>query len=146
MPPGFTILFGPSGAGKTTVLNCIAGLASPDDGRIVVDGRVFFDSGQGINLPARQRRIGYVFQDLALFPHLNVEKNVQYGLFALTSSERKDRCDSALESMRITSLRRRSPGEISGGERQRVALARALVMEPCALLLDEPLAALDWVT
>jgi molybdate transport system ATP-binding protein len=140
---GITILFGPSGAGKTTLLDCIAGLADPDQGRIVVGGRVLLDSEQGISLGAIERKIGYVFQDLALFPHLSVAANVAYGLGALKAEDRKQRVADALESLGISELRMRRPAELSGGERQRVALARALVTQPSVLLLDEPLAALD---
>ena len=142
--PGITIVFGASGAGKTTLLDCIAGLAAPDAGRIVAAGRVFF--GQGTNLAVSHRRVGYVFQDLALFPHLSAEKNIQYGLAGLEGNERRQRTEAILQSFRIAHLGRRKPGEISGGERQRVALARALVTDPCVLLLDEPLAALDAAT
>jgi molybdate transport system ATP-binding protein len=144
--PGITILFGASGAGKTTLLNCIAGLTSPDDGRITVGDQVFFESARNTDLRPQRRRVGYVFQDLALFPHLSVEKNVEYGLFGLDAQERNKRCNMVLESMRVVPLRGRKPNAISGGERQRVALARALVVEPRVLLLDEPLAALDAVT
>jgi molybdate transport system ATP-binding protein len=141
--PGITILFGASGAGKTTLLDCVAGLATPDGGRIAVRDRVFFDCTQEINLAAQRRGVGYVFQDLALFPHLSAEENIGYGL---SGKERTTRTDEILESFRIPHLRKRKPREISGGERQRVALARALVIDPCVLLLDEPLAALDAVT
>ena len=141
---GITIIFGPSGAGKTTLLDCIAGLTTPDSGKIVVGERVFFDGET--NLPVQTRRIGYVFQDLALFPHLTVQKNVEYGLAGVRKSERRKKSDAILESFRIADLRERKPGEISGGERQRVALARALVTDPCVLLLDEPMAALDAAT
>ena len=144
IPPGIAILFGPSGAGKTTLLDCIAGLSTPDSGRIAVGDQVFFDDD--LRIPVRKRKIGYVFQDLALFPHLSVEKNVHYGLAGQNGDERRRRCDVMLESFRISALRKRKPGEISGGERQRVALARALVTDPCLLLLDEPLAALDAAT
>ena len=140
---GITILFGPSGAGKTTLLDCIAGLADPDEGRIVAGGKVLFDSEQGINLGAIERKIGYVFQDLALFPHLTVEANVGYGLGGLKAEDRKQRVAGALEALEISELHARRPAELSGGERQRVALARALVTQPSVLLLDEPLAALD---
>ena len=142
--PGITILFGPSGAGKTTLLDCLAGLASPDSGCIAMLGQTFF--AEGSSLPAQRRRVGYVFQDLALFPHLNVEQNIRYGLTTVAPGEREQRTDAILESLRITHLRARRPAEISGGERQRVALARALVTDPCLLLLDEPLAALDAAT
>ncbi len=140
---GITILFGPSGAGKTTLLDCIAGLTDPDQGRIVAGLRVLFDSEKGLDLDTIERNIGYVFQDLALFPHLSVQSNVTYGLGGLRSEERKRRVADALESLRISELRARRPAELSGGERQRVALARALVTQPSVLLLDEPLAALD---
>jgi molybdate transport system ATP-binding protein len=140
---GITILFGASGAGKTTLLDCIAGLTYPDQGRIAAGTRVLFDSEEAINLSPTERKIGYVFQDLALFPHLNVEGNVAYGLAGLKAEDRKSRVAGALESLRISDLRARRPAELSGGERQRVALARALVMQPSVLLLDEPLAALD---
>jgi molybdate transport system ATP-binding protein len=146
VPSGITILFGPSGSGKTSLLDCIAGLEMPDAGRIVLGERVFFDGTQGVNLPVQRRRVGYVFQDLALFPHLSVEKNVEYGLGDISSVERRQRSQVLLESFAIAHLRQRRPREISGGERQRVALARALVTNPCLLLLDEPLAALDAVT
>lgn len=140
---GFTILFGPSGAGKTTLLHCVAGLYSPDAGRIAVGGRVLFDSELGIELPVRRRAIGYLFQTLALFPHLTVEQNVEYGIVSTPARERRGRITAILESFRLPHLRRRKPSEISGGERQRVALARSLVTDPQALLLDEPLSALD---
>jgi len=140
---GITILFGPSGAGKTTLLNCLAGLVAPDSGEITVAGKRLFHHPRGINIPARRRGIGYVFQDLALFPHLSVTKNVSYGLLAVPGNERRRRTDAILESFRISHLRAQKPGEISGGERQRVALARALVTDPCLLLLDEPMTALD---
>ena len=141
---GITILFGASGAGKTTLLDCIAGLQTPDSGQIQLAGRVLFDSGKHINLPVQNRRIGYVFQDLALFPHLSVESNVAYGLTGIDAPECRHRVHKALDSLDILSLRDRRPAQLSGGERQRVALARALVTEPSILLLDEPLAALDF--
>jgi molybdate transport system ATP-binding protein len=146
--PGITILFGPSGAGKTTLLDCIAGLTTPDSGKIAVGDRVLFDHAHQTNLPVQSRKLGYVFQDLALFPHLTVGKNVEYGLAGLNKdkSGRRKKSDAILESFRIPHLRDRKPREISGGERQRVALARALVTDPCVLLLDEPLAALDAAT
>ncbi len=146
LPPGITILFGPSGAGKTTLLDCMAGLIRPDAGRIAVQEMALFDSTLGINVPSRLRRVGYVFQDLALFPHLTVQANVEYGLSHLSRAERGQRSTAIMESFRIAALRARRPGQISGGERQRVALARALVIDPAILLLDEPLAALDVVT
>jgi molybdate transport system ATP-binding protein len=143
-PPGITIVFGSSGAGKTTLLDCIAGLTTPDSGQITIAGRIFF--GDGADLAVPHRRVGYVFQDLALFPHLSAEKNIQYGIGGLEASERRQRTDTILQSLHIPHLRKRKPDEISGGERQRVALARALVTNPSVLLLDEPLAALDAAT
>ncbi len=147
VPPGITIVFGASGSGKTTLLNCLAGLLTPDAGRIAVAEHVFFERPPGrapkVNSPPAQRRIGYVFQDLALFPHLTVRGNVEYGLGKFDPDERSLRADNIVHSLNIAHLLDRRPGDISGGERQRVALARALVIEPCLLLLDEPLAALD---
>ena len=140
---GFTILFGASGAGKTTLLDCIAGLTDPDEGRVAVGGEDLYDSEKKLDVAAWKRRLGYVFQELALFPHLTVEENVAYGLRALTPAEQQARTGNILRTFRIEHLRDRPPAQISGGERQRVALARALVTEPRALLLDEPLAALD---
>jgi molybdate transport system ATP-binding protein len=143
---GFTILFGASGAGKTTLLDCIAGLSDPDDGRIAIGGEDVYDSEKKRNVAAWKRRIGYVHQDLALFPHLTAEDNVAYGLRAFRAPERAARSRDMLSLFGIDHLRGRRPAQISGGERQRVALARALVTEPRALLLDEPLAALDHPT
>jgi molybdate transport system ATP-binding protein len=143
VPAGITILFGASGAGKTTLLDCIAGLTTPDLGYIEIGKQKLVDFKHGINRPVRQRRIGYLFQDLALFPHLSIEKNIEYGLQSLGRSERHLRSGALMASFRISNLRERRPAEISGGERQRVALARALVTDPCLLLLDEPMAALD---
>jgi molybdate transport system ATP-binding protein len=140
---GFTILFGASGAGKTTLLDCIAGLTTPDEGRIALGGEAVYDSELKQNLPSWKRRIGYVLQDLALFPHLTAEENVEYGLRDLAATERRARSGGILSTFRVEHLRERRPSRISGGERQRVALARALVTEPRVLLLDEPLAALD---
>jgi len=143
---GFNILFGASGAGKTTVLDCIAGLQEPDSGRIVVGDTVFFDSEKGTELAARSRNIGYLFQTLALFPHMTVRQNIEYGLSSLGPGERDGRTNEIAESFAISGLFDRRPSHISGGERQRVALARALVTRPRALLLDEPLTALDALT
>ena len=149
--PGFTILFGASGAGKTTLLDCVAGLATPDAGRIAVGERVLFDANQHeanarVDLSVAKRGVGYVLQDLALFPHLTVERNTEYGLAHLPRQSRKQRAAAMLREFRIEHLQQQRPGQISGGERQRVALARALVTDPCVLLLDEPLAALDAAT
>jgi molybdate transport system ATP-binding protein len=141
--PGFTILFGASGAGKTTLLDCVAGLATPDSGTISVGDRVLFDASARTDVIASKRRAGYVFQDLALFPHMTVEQNVAYGLAHLSQAERANRTDGILQAFRIAPLAHRNAQEISGGERQRTALARTLVTDPEVLLLDEPLAALD---
>jgi molybdate transport system ATP-binding protein len=142
--PGVTILFGASGSGKTTILRCVAGLARPAAGRITIDGRALFDDAAGIDVPPQLRRIGYVFQQLALFPHMSAAANIGYGLAHLTRAQRRGRVARAAASFRIEGLLARRPGQISGGERQRVALARALVTDPQALLLDEPLSALDY--
>jgi molybdate transport system ATP-binding protein len=141
--PGFTILFGASGAGKTTLLDCVAGLLTPDSGRIAVNGRVLFDSKDHLNVPVAKRGVGYVIQELALFPHLTVQQNAEYGLAHLSRAERSQRVAAMLQEFRIGHLRGHFPGSVSGGERQRVALVRTLVTDPSVLLLDEPLAALD---
>jgi len=143
LAPGITILFGPSGTGKTTLLDCIAGLVRPEAGRIAIADKVLFDSALAVNVPPQRRKVGYVLQDLALFPHLSVEANIEYGISRLAVEERKRRSAAIMESFRIAHLRSRRPGQVSGGERQRVALARALVIDPAILLLDEPLTALD---
>lgn len=141
--PGFTILFGASGAGKTTLLDCVAGLTSADDGQIAIGGRTLFDSAVRSDVSPERRQVGYVFQDLALFPHLSVQQNVEYGLARLPREHRRARASAMLEQFHIAHLSKRKPRDISGGERQRVALARTLVTDPELLLLDEPLAALD---
>ena len=143
---GFTILFGASGAGKTTLLDCIAGLQTPESGRIAVGADALFDSAARVDFPPNRRAVGYLMQSLALFPHMTVAQNVQYGLDGLERSDREVRCAQVLEAFRILSLAGRRPREISGGERQRAALARTLVTRPRILLLDEPLTALDAVT
>lgn len=144
---GVTILFGRSGAGKSTLLDCISGVVEPDAGTVVLrsgaERQTWFDSPTAINLPPWQRHVGYIFQKLALFPHMNVLKNVEYGLAHLPGEARRDRSIRLLESFRVEKLIHRMPDEISGGERQRVAFARALVTEPRVLLLDEPLSAID---
>ncbi len=143
---GITILFGPSGAGKTTLLDCIAGLTTPNAGRVAVGEKTFFDPAHAINLSPQERNTGYVFQDLALFPHLSAEQNIEFGLSHLPAEERREKVRAMLESFRIGQLAHRKPEELSGGEKQRVAVARALVTNPRVLLLDEPLAALDAAT
>jgi molybdate transport system ATP-binding protein len=146
VPDGITMLFGPSGAGKTTLLRCVAGLARPDSGRVAIGSDALYDSERILEVPVPQRNIGYVFQNLALFPHLTVAENVTYGLGALDESSQRERVQSILALFRVAHLAQRKPGEISGGEQQRVALARSLVTDPCLLLLDEPLSALDYAT
>ena len=143
--PGITIVFGGSGSGKTTMLRCLAGLHRPDDGRIAVGDEVVFDVNTRVDVPTRRRKLGYVFQHLALFPKMTVEANLHYGLAHLSPAERRDRTASIAASFKIAHLLGRTPGEISGGERQRTALARSLVTDPHLLLLDEPLSALDHV-
>jgi molybdate transport system ATP-binding protein len=140
---GVAVLFGPSGAGKTVTLQCLAGLMRPDAGRVVVDGRVLFDSDAGVSVPPQQRRVGYVFQGYALFPHLTVAGNVGFGLRDRPRPERQRRTKEVLARLGIEDLADRHPGELSGGQRQRVALGRALAPDPALLLLDEPLSALD---
>ena len=142
-PPGITILFGPSGAGKSTLLDCLSGLVRPDSGRIAVGESVLFDSDLRIDVRPQKRRIAYVFQSLALFPHLSVEQNIEYGLRDVPDQDRRRRVEEILEAFGVENLRKRKPAQISGGERQRTALARSLVTEPRLLLLDEPLTGLD---
>lgn len=135
-------LAGPSGAGKTSVLNAIAGLLRPRAGRIVVDDRVLFDDARRIDLPAHRRRIGYVFQDARLFPHLDVRRNLGYGRHARREVQ-AFAFDQVVELLGIAPLLARRPANLSGGEAQRVAIGRALLSQPALLLLDEPLSALD---
>ena len=140
---GVAALFGPSGAGKTLTLQCLAGLLRPDAGRIVIDGRVLFDSEAGTDLPPQRRRVGYVFQGYALFPHLSVADNIGFGLRDRPRAEARRRTTEVIARMGLEGLEGRSPRDISGGQRQRVALGRALAPDPALLLLDEPLSALD---
>jgi molybdate transport system ATP-binding protein len=140
---GFTVLFGPSGAGKSTLLDCLAGLVKPDKGKIKFGAEIFFDSEKDIFLLPQNRGIGYVFQSLALFPHLSVAENVAYGLAGLPAAERMGRMERVLDAFHIRQLQGRRPGQLSGGEKQRVALARSVITEPRVLLLDEPLTGLD---
>lgn len=134
-PPGVTALFGKSGSGKTSLINTVAGLMRPDAGRIEIDGAVLFDHAARIDVPVHRRRIGYVFQDARLFPHLNVARNLAYG-------GRHDR-DRVIDLLGLDGLLDRRPAALSGGERQRVAIGRALMSDPRILLMDEPLSALD---
>lgn len=136
-------LVGRSGAGKSTLLNVIAGLTRPDAGSVSLDGVALVHVGSGIDVPPEKRKLGYLFQHYALFPHLNVRENVAFGLFRLDAATRANRVERAIAFLGLQRIARARPLELSGGERQRTALARALVTEPRALLLDEPLAALD---
>ncbi len=136
-------ILGPSGAGKSMLLRCIAGLEAPDRGRITLRDRVLFDSARKIDVPARSRRVGLLFQHFALFPHRTVAENIAFGLRHLPLAERQSRLAAVTRQTHIAGLEHRYPRELSGGEQQRVALARALAVDPEALMLDEPLSALD---
>jgi len=140
---GVTALFGPSGAGKTTIVNMIAGLVEPDRGRIALGDDVLFDSATRINVPPPRRRIGYVFQEGRLFPHLSVRHNLDYGRRMNGLPRDRAAMERIVTMLEIEHLLSRRPGRLSGGERQRVAVGRALLMKPALLLLDEPLASLD---
>jgi len=140
---GITILFGPSGSGKTTTLRAIAGIIQPDEGHIEVGGRTFFDSQTQLHVPIQHRRVGYVFQDYALFPHLTGEQNVGYGIKEKSEAQRRERAREALALFKVEHVRDRFPQNMSGGEQQRIALARALASDPAIVLLDEPLSAVD---
>ena len=140
---GVTALFGPSGGGKTTIVNMIAGLLKPDRGKIALDGEAVFDSAAGIDLPAWRRQIGTVFQEGRLFPHLSVRHNFDYGRWMSGQPADAAAFAHAADLLDIGHLLDRRPGKLSGGERQRVAVGRALLMRPRLLLLDEPLASLD---
>jgi molybdate transport system ATP-binding protein len=141
---GLIGLFGPSGSGKTTLIHLIAGLLRPSRGRIEIAGQTLFDSARGIDVLPRRRRVGLVYQDALLFPHLTVQQNLLFGHFFTPKAERRIPYDAVLEKLGIAALLRRRPGTLSGGERQRVALARALLASPRILLMDEPLASLDF--
>ena len=140
---GLTALFGRSGAGKTSVVNAIAGLIRPERGRIVVDGSVLIDTERGIRAPAHRRRVGYVFQEGRLFPHLTVRQNLLFGRWFARDSAPASRLEDVVDLLGIAPLLDRRPGRLSGGEKQRVAIGRALLASPRLLLMDEPLAALD---
>src|SRR5262245_9089763 len=143
-PSGVTILFGPSGSGKTTCLRAVAGIVTPDEGRISLDGRVYFDSASGVNLPIQQRHVGFVFQDYLLFPHLTAEQNVAYGIRAeensgaLSKAAKSERARELLSLLGIEYAARQYPREMSGGESQRGALARAAAGDPASGLAAGP--------
>jgi molybdate transport system ATP-binding protein len=141
VPSGVTVIFGPSGSGKTTLLECLAGLLEPEAGYIKADGEALFDSERGIDLPSQQRGVGYVFQELALFPHMTAAQNIAFGIRG--NAQKHALVEEMLERFHIGHVASHRQDEISGGERQRVALARALVTRPRLLLLDEPFSALD---
>lgn len=138
-----TAIFGPSGSGKSTLLNIIAGIIKPDSGRVVINGECLFDSRAHINQPIHARRIGLVFQDGRLFPHLNVEQNLSYALNFISADSQQFNFAHIVQLLEIGALLQQRPHQLSGGEKQRVALGRALLSSPRLLMLDEPLASLD---
>lgn len=153
--PGFTLnisfetgesslgILGESGSGKSMTLRCIAGLIKPDKGKIILNDRVLFDSDKGINVPIKDRKVGYLFQNYALFPHMTVEQNIVYGLKGKEKLLKTKIVNDMLEKLHIKNLREKYPYQLSGGQQQRIALARALAVKPDVLLLDEPFSALD---
>ena len=141
----FVVLFGCSGSGKTTALRCIAGLENPDAGTIRINDTLYFDSKRRVNLPPQKRKIGYMFQENALFPHMNVRQNIEFGLKGLSSMDKKNRVDEMLGLVGIEEFEFAYPDELSGGQKQKVALARALAPNPEVLLLDEPFSSLDTI-
>jgi molybdate transport system ATP-binding protein len=143
-PPGVTVLFGPSGAGKTTTLACIAGLARPAAGRIALGDEAWFDADAGVDVAVHRRHVAYVFQSLALFPHMTAALNVAYGMARdLARDARRTRALALLDRFHVRHVADRRPATFSGGEAQRVALARALAVNPRVVLFDEPFSALD---
>ncbi len=142
-PHGITCIMGPSGSGKSTILAVLAGLQVPDRGRIAVGEHVWLDRDQGIVVPVHRRRLSYVFQGLALFPHMSAQRNVEYGMHATPRADRPAKARALLDRLGVGHLARRRPRTFSGGEAQRVALARALARSPELVLLDEPFSALD---
>lgn len=140
---GLTAIFGASGSGKTSLINVLAGLHRPERGRVALDGRTLFDSSTNINLPPHRRRLGYIFQDSRLFPHLSVRSNLTYGMRWVAKADRHQDFDHIVHLLNLGPLLTRRPGKLSGGEKQRVAIGRALLASPRLLLMDEPLASLD---
>lgn len=140
---GVTVLFGPSGAGKTLTLDCIAGFVAPDEGRILVDDVLLFDSGAGVSFEPRRRQCGYVFQNYALFPHMSLRENLEFAAERLPRMERRRRVGEMLEKFHLNDVNGRRPHELSGGQKQRASIARALLAAPRILLLDEPARGLD---
>ncbi len=136
-------ILGASGTGKSMLLKCISGLVKPDEGHIVVNGRTLYDSSKGVSLPPRERRIGFLFQNYALFPHMTVKQNITFGLDNMPSGQQTQVADALMERFHLKELGHHLPTQLSGGQQQRVALARALAIEPEILLLDEPFSALD---
>lgn len=145
-PTGITILFGASGSGKTTTIKSIAGIVRPDSGHISINDNTLFDSKQGINKPIRERGVGLVFQNLALFPHMSALGNIEFAVSGHTGAERRRLAIELMERLKIRHTIERRPNQVSGGEAQRIALARALASKPRLLLLDEPLSAIDEAT
>ncbi|HWR24716.1 MAG TPA: ABC transporter ATP-binding protein [Methanosarcina sp.] len=141
----FVVLFGCSGSGKTTALRCIAGLETPDAGTIKINNTLYFDSRKKVNLPPQKRKIGYMFQENALFPHMNVRQNIEFGLKGMSCTEKNNRVNEMLDLAGIEELEFAYPDELSGGQKQKVALARALAPNPEVLLLDEPFSSLDTI-
>ena len=140
---GITVLFGPSGSGKTLTLDAIAGFYKPDQGRILLDDRILFDSGANVNLPPRERHCGYVFQNYALFPHMTLRENVEFAAHSIPSLERHRKINEMIDRFQLGGVAGRKPNELSGGQRQRGSIARALIGSPRLLLLDEPARGLD---
>lgn len=140
---GITAIFGPSGAGKTSIINMVAGLLKPDKGQIYLDDEPLFDSRKGINVPPNKRRLGYIFQDGRLFPHLTVKSNLTYGMRLIRKQDRRLNFDRVVALLDLETLLYRRPAKLSGGEKQRVAIGRALLTSPSLLLMDEPLSSLD---
>ncbi|WP_373483727.1 sulfate/molybdate ABC transporter ATP-binding protein [Acetobacterium sp.] len=136
-------ILGASGSGKSMLLRCIAGLVKPDEGQIVINGKTFFDSEKKINLSMGERKVGFLFQNYALFPNMTIAENIAFGLDKLSKIEKKNRVSALMEKYHLGDIGKRYPGQISGGQQQRVALARAVAVEPDILLLDEPFSALD---